>query len=254
MTGPVALAEVDSLPPWVTLVRASNPGPMTLDGTNSWVLAAPGGCTVVVDPGPADEGHLARLVEHRPSLILVTHTHPDHVEGLPHLLDMLGEPRVPVWDRVEEHRSLDGLEISLLATPGHTDDSVCFRVEVDGHPAVLTGDTILGRGTTVLDGTLRDYLASLDRLEGLGPMPVLPGHGPALADCGAAAHAYREHRRARLAEVRDAVNVGARTAREIVEIVYADVDPTLWPAAELSVRAQLAYLESTGPGVRWDTP
>src|SRR5438477_1443744 len=254
MSDPVVATPADSLPPWVTLVRAPNPGPMTLDGTNSWVLSAPGGCTVVVDPGPADEGHLARLAEHRPSLILLTHTHPDHVEGLPGLLDLLGEPRVPVWDRVEEHRSLDGLEISLLATPGHTDDSVCFRVEVDGRPAVLTGDTILGRGTTVLDGTLRDFLPSLDRLEGLGPMPVLPGHGPALADCGAVAHAYLEHRRARLAEVRNALDAGARTPREVVEIVYADVDRALWPAAELSVRAQLAYLESSDRSVRWDPP
>ncbi len=254
MTAPVVVAPAEGLPAWITLVRAPNPGPMTLDGTNSWVLAAPGGRTVLVDPGPADEGHLARLAEHRPSLILVTHSHPDHVEGLPHLLDLLGEPRVPVWERLEECRSLDGLDMTLIETPGHTDDSVCFRVEVDGESAVLTGDTILGRGTTVLDGSLGDYLASLVRLEGLGPMPVLPGHGPALADCGAAAHAYLEHRRARLAEVRDALAAGARTPREVVEIVYADVDRALWPAAELSVRAQLAYLESPGPGVRWDTP
>lgn len=254
MTAPVVVAPVEELPAWVTLVRAANPGPMTLDGTNSWVLAAPGGRTVVVDPGPADEEHLARLAAYRPSLILVTHTHPDHVEGLPHLLELLGEPRVPVWERVEEHRSLDGLDLALLATPGHTDDSVCFRVEANGERAVLTGDTILGRGTTVLDGSLADYLASLARLEGLGPMTVLPGHGPALADCGAAAHAYLEHRWARLAAVRDALAQGARTPREVVEIVYRDVDRSLWPAAEVSVRSQLAYLESSDPGVRWDTP
>src|SRR2546429_7606806 len=208
MVGQVIAPELppaQRLPDWVTLVRAGDPGPMTLDGTNSWVLTTPGGRTVVVDPGPADGEHLAALARHRPSLILVPHSHPDHVEGLPGLLDLLGEPRVPVWDRVEEHRSFDGLEVTLLGTPGHTDDSVCFRVEGDGEPAVLTGDTILGRGTTVLDGSLAAYLASLELLEGLGPMRVLPGHGAALADCGAAAHAYLEHRRARLAEVRDAL-------------------------------------------------
>ncbi|OLB79076.1 MAG: MBL fold metallo-hydrolase [Actinobacteria bacterium 13_2_20CM_2_71_6] len=247
VTAPVvALAE--RLPEWITLVRAPNPGPMTLDGTNSWVLTAPRGRTVVVDPGPADEGHLARLLGYRPSLILVTHGHPDHVEGLP----LLGD--IPVWRATEERRSLAGLDIQLLATPGHTDDSVCFRVEVDGERAVLTGDTILGRGTTIVDGDLGDYLRSLERLEGLGAVPVLPGHGPALADCGAAARAYLDHRLARLAQVRDALAAGARTAREVVEVVYADVDRAVWPAAEATVAAQLAYLESSPPDVRWDTP
>src|SRR2546421_11411875 len=124
---PPVIPPLVALPGWVTLVRADNPGPMTLDGTNSWILTAPGGRTVVVDPGPADEEHLARLAEHRPSLILVTHGHPDHVDGLPRLLDLLGEPRVPVWDRGEDHRALDGLAISLLAAPGRTDESGCWR-------------------------------------------------------------------------------------------------------------------------------
>jgi glyoxylase-like metal-dependent hydrolase (beta-lactamase superfamily II) len=246
---------LDRLPDWVTLIRADNPGPMTLDGTNSWLLTAPGGRTVLVDPGPDDPGHLDRLAEHRPSLVLVTHHHPDHVDGLPGLLERVGE--VPVWERGEERRALDGLDIALIATPGHTADSVSYRVEAGRERVVLTGDTILGRGTTVVaypDGSLGDYLASLRRLEGLGAVPVLPGHGPALADCGAAARAYLEHREARLDQVRQAVNDGAQTAQEVLERVYADVDRALWPAAEASVRAQLAYLESLPLDVRWDTP
>src|SRR2546429_3531807 len=213
MVGQVIAPELppaQRLPDWVPLVRAGNPGPMTLDGTNSWVLATPGGRTVVVDPGPADEEHLSTLAGYRPSLVLVTHAHPDHVEGLPRLREMLGPPAVEVWDRVEERRSLDGLDIALLATPGHSDDSVCFRIELAGERAVLTGDTILGRGTTIVDGDLGAYLRSLARLEGLGAVPVLPGHGPALADCGHAAPAYREHREARLAQVRAALAAGAR--------------------------------------------
>ena len=131
--------------------------------------------------------------------------------------------------------------IRVMAVPGHTSDSVAFVVD----DVVFTGDTILGRGTTVVawpDGNLGDYLASLEKLEALGKVPVLPGHGPALADCAAAARFYRDHRLARLDQVRA---TGSRDAQRIVEIVYADVDRALWPAAEASVRAQLAYLELT---------
>src|SRR2546423_2551151 len=246
------LAVAERLPDWVTGIRAPSPGPMTLDGTTSWVLATPGGRTVVVAPGPADEGHLSALAAYRPSLILLTHRHPDHVDGLEPLLGMAGA--TPVWAAGEARRSLDGLDIALLATPGHTADSVCFRAELGGERVVLTGDTILGRGTTIVDGDLGDYLHSLERLAGLGAVPVLPGHGPALADCGAAAGAYLEHRPARPAHGPEALAAGARTAREVVETVYADVDRAVWPAAEATVTAQVADLESSGPGVRWGTP
>src|SRR6266542_110669 len=103
------------------------------------------------------------------------------------------------------------------------------------------------RGTTVVawpDGDLAAYLASLRRLAELGPAPVLPGHGPALADCAGAATYYLQHRLARLDQVRAARSAGAATAPDVVKAVYADVDRALWPAAELSVRAQLAYLEA----------
>jgi glyoxylase-like metal-dependent hydrolase (beta-lactamase superfamily II) len=149
--------------------------------------------------------------------------------------------------------------IRRLATPGHTADSVCFLISDTDQPAVLTGDTVLGKGTTVVaypDGNLGDYLASLDRLIQLGSIPVLPGHGPPLADCAAAAGFYLQHRRARLAQVRDVVAAGARTPAEVVEIVYADVDRSLWFAAEMSVRAQLALIamESERGAVWLDTP
>jgi glyoxylase-like metal-dependent hydrolase (beta-lactamase superfamily II) len=140
------------------LVRASNPGPMTLDGTNTWVLRAPGAeAAVVVDPGPLERGHLASVAALGPSAgVLTTHSHPDHVEGLPHFREITG---APVLDDGGEYA---GLRIVRLATPGHTADSVCFRVSYpDGsEPAVLTGDTILGRGTTIVawpDGDLGDY-------------------------------------------------------------------------------------------------
>jgi len=138
-----------------------------------------------------------------------------------------------------------GLRITVLATPGHTSDSVSFVLD----DAVLTADTVLGRGTTVIDdedGNLADYLESLRRLQGLGRRAVLPGHGPELDDLSAVATTYLAHRHERLEQVRLAAqSLGEdATARQVVEYVYADVDEKLWDAAEKSVRAQLDYLRA----------
>ncbi|MEH1055876.1 MBL fold metallo-hydrolase [Micromonospora sp. CPCC 206171] len=267
VTGPVA-ALADGLPGWVTLLRAPNPGPMTLDGTNTWVLrAAPGAPAVVVDPGPADEGHLGRIAAHGPvGSVLITHGHPDHTEGSARLADLLDGAAVRAADPAHTIGAAPltpdapveaaGFTVRLVPTPGHTADSVCFLAEHGDERVVLTGDTILGRGTTVVahpDGHLGDYLASLELLSAYRGIPALPGHGPALADCGAAAEFYLAHRRARLDQVRAAVEAGATTAPEVVARVYADVDRSLWWAAEWSVRAQLEYLgvasRESGTGV-----
>ena len=245
--------------PYATVVLAANPGIMTLDGTNTWLLRAPDAPdAVVVDPGPLDETHLAAVVAAagRVTTILLTHGHIDHSEGAARLHELTGAP-VRALDPAHRLGSdglgegdvvaAAGVEVRVWATPGHTSDSLSFLLSTDGPPAVLTGDTILGRGTTVVaypDGDLGSYLASLRRLRELGDASVLPGHGPELPDAGSVAAAYLAHRAERLDQVRAALaDLGPdASARAVVEHVYTDVDPVLWDAAELSVRAQLAYL------------
>lgn len=238
--------------PTATVVLAPNPGPMTLDGTCTWVLRAPAhqGC-VVVDPGPLHEGHLTAVAAQGPvEVVLLTHGHADHSQGARRLAALTGAP-VRALDpahRLGEEGlgegdvvAAAGLELRVLATPGHTSDSLSFVLP----DAVLTGDTVLGRGSTVVahpDGVLGDYLASLRRLRELGDLTVLPGHGPELVSAGVAAEHYLAHRAQRLEQVRVAQAGGARSVDDVVRVVYADVDPVLWPAAALSVRAQLAYL------------
>jgi len=237
------------------VLLADNPGLMTLEGTNTWVLRGPRSDeAVVVDPGPDDDEHIGRVAAvGRIALVLISHRHGDHTDGIDKLVDATGAPVRSVgsgWLRGLGGHLADGevieaagLTIRVLATPGHTADSVSFVLD----DAVLTADTVLGRGTTVIDkedGSLADYLESLRRLRGLGPRRVLPGHGPDLADLAAVATGYLEHREQRLEQVRSALrDLGDdASVRQVVEHVYTDVDEKLWDVAEWSVQAQLDYL------------
>jgi glyoxylase-like metal-dependent hydrolase (beta-lactamase superfamily II) len=246
-------------------VLAPNADVMTLDGTNTWVLREPGSArSVVVDPGPRIADHLDAVADAAGDVaqVLLTHGHLDHSEAARSFAERmgcgvraldprhrLGEEGLGDGDVVE----VDGLEIRVLGTPGHTSDSLSFVLPAER--AVLTGDTVLGRGTTVVahpDGQLGAYLGSLGRLHALAEAhevtQVWPGHGPVIPDALAALDFYLAHRRERLAQVREALaslEAGPDPdglPRRVVERVYADVDPVLWGAAELSVRAQMEYL------------
>lgn len=254
--------------PRVSVLLAPNPGPMTLDGTNSYRLAAPGSAAVVVDPGPDDAGHLRALAAAGPvELILITHRHADHTAGAPALAAMTGAP-VRAVDPAHCHGApplaadevvrAGGLTITVVATPGHTADSACFWLapaDGDAGGAMLTGDTILGRGTTVLappDGSLGDYLRSLELLAGFGIARVLPAHGPELPDLAAVCEEYRGHRLERLAQVRAAVAAGSLDPADpaavgvVTDRVYGQIDPSVRAAAEWSVAAQLRHLAGGG--------
>jgi glyoxylase-like metal-dependent hydrolase (beta-lactamase superfamily II) len=248
-----------------TCLLAPNPSPMTLEGTNTWIIAEPGSPRVVViDPGPDDEGHLRRVLaaaqagERRIASILLTHGHSDHSAGAARLAELSGAP-VQAADPAGRLGSEGfaggdviteaGCELRVVATPGHTADSVSLLLPADG--ALFTGDTVLGRGTTVIaqDGNLGDYLRTLGQLRelaaGAGLRLLLPGHGPMLGDPVATLDYYLSHRAERLDQVRSALAAGARSPAEIVAMIYTDVDRSLWPAAEWSVRAQLDYLNAS---------
>lgn len=269
-----------TLQPTSALTRsllAPNPGPMTLDGTNSYLIGvfdaalptegtAPTDGVVVVDPGPLDEAHLAALAAHDVRLVLITHRHADHTEGAARLHALTGAP-VRAGDPAHCHGGaplqpgrlrVAGVTIEVVAAPGHTDDSLAFVLPDDGpRGAVLTGDTVLGRGTTVIahpDGDLGDYLHTLDVLERLGPATVLPAHGPVLPALDAVVRAYRAHRFERLDQLRAALDELGAAAHvvtdaaadplvgRLVDRVYADSPTAVRPAAERSVAAQLGYL------------
>lgn len=254
-------------------VLAPNPGLMTLDGTNTWILREPGSeRSIVVDPGPLLDEHLDAVaaVAGTVDQVVVTHHHLDHTEAARSFAERMGcgvrglDPD-QCWRadplRDGEVLSVGSLDVEVLTTPGHTTDSISLLVEADR--ALLTGDMVLGRGTTVIvhpDGDLGSYFDSIARMRSLvteGRAESLwPAHGPVLPDGAAVLDHYVVHRRERLAQVEAALGRLGLTPsalapdvaedpvlpRQVVEIVYADVDESLWGAAEWSVRAQLAHL------------
>lgn len=248
---------------WSTCLLAPNPSAWTLEGTNTWLIAAPGSPdVVVVDPGPDSIEHLERIVataaeRGRVSQILLTHGHADHSAGAISLSRMTSAP-VRALDPQFVHGGeglhagevieIGDLVIDVISSPGHSADSLSFRI--NGDSSILTGDTVLGRGTTVIawpEGKLGDYLATLDALaESVSRYEVIgiyPGHGPLVGDPAERIEQYLRHRTERLQEVREAMNSGATTADEVVAIVYAQTPVSLLGAARLSVQAQMDYLK-----------
>ena len=249
-------------------VLAPNADIMTLDGTNTWVLRDPDSSrSVVVDPGPSITAHLDAIdaaARGSVAVVLLTHHHADHSEAAREYAERhgcgvraldpayrLGSEGLGEGDVV----AVGGLEVHVVATPGHTSDSLSFVVPQDN--AVLTGDTVLGRGTTVVahpDGRLGAYLSSLERLHALcgsqGITSVWPGHGPVIDDALGVIDHYLAHRRERLEQVRDALGDASRPRRPGPRASWRSCTPTStrccgvrpscrsarsWPTSQLGV-------------------
>lgn len=236
----------------VVAIRADNPGPFTLTGTNTWVIGRGGAW--VVDPGPALLAHVeavAAEVERRGGLagIALTHDHPDHAEAVPALRERLGADaplagaRGPVDLRVGDGERAGPLE--ALATPGHAPDHLAY---VLGEIA-FTGDAVLGEGSVFIapdPGALAGYLAGLERLRALDLALICPGHGPLVDDPVAKLEEYVSHRLAREQALLAALAGGARTVDELLDEAWADAPAILRPAATVTLAAHLDKLADEG--------
>ena len=234
-------------------ITAPNPGPLTLDGTRTYLL----GGTVVIDPGPDDASHLARIRKEMPDLrtILITHRHADHVPAAMPLREATGAEiiapeTVPgeVTRRVRGGETIDieDTVIEVIATPGHTREHVCYLTR-DGD--LFTGDTVLGTGTTAIfppDGNMADYLRSLELLRSKQPRRIHPAHGPTRQDAVALIEEYIAHRLQRERQVIEAIKGGAYSVPRMREEIYPDLDPRLAPAAEIQITAHLIKLQDEG--------
>lgn len=252
------------LPETVRVLTCNNPSPMTLEGTNTYLIGDPAAeDLLVIDPGP--EGHpehvaaiLAAAGQRRVRAILVTHRHHDHLGAAAELAEKTGAP-IRGYDpaicapgsaeaapplTAEERISAGGTAVTVLHTPGHTSDSVSFWLPAE--QAVLTGDTVLGRGTTMLDfpdGTLGDYLNSLTLLKTYDAAALLPAHGPAHQHLGPVVDYYIQHRHQRLEEAQALLDAhGDLTAEELGRLIYG-ADTPVPPAILAKIAgAQLEYL------------
>jgi glyoxylase-like metal-dependent hydrolase (beta-lactamase superfamily II) len=224
----------------VERLTAPNPGPMTLEGTNTYLVGRKP--AVVIDPGPDEPVHLdavRRAAKTRGGVgtVLLTHRHGDHSDGVAALGVEPAHPR--------DGETIAGL--TAIATPGHSADHICFVVD----DACFTGDLILGEGSTIvgprgMGGSLADYMRSLERLRGLDLTVLYPGHGPEVQDPRAKIEEYIEHRLMRERRLVAALERGERSRAALLAEVWDDVPQELRGAAAIAMQAHLEKLEEEG--------
>jgi glyoxylase-like metal-dependent hydrolase (beta-lactamase superfamily II) len=244
----------------VTRILAPNPSVYTLEGTNTWIVSAPGGGpAVVIDPGPDDVGHLEEVTRAagRVAAVVVTHDHPDHAPGAARFAQDVGAPlsafRLAGADHLRDGQTIrvGALEIVTVHTPGHSSDHVAFHVPAEG--ALFTGDAVLGRGTSFIDpsdGDLVHYLRSLERMSQLRPRTIYPGHGPIVLNALGKLREYLDHRAEREEQIVAALGDGRVSIPAIVQTVYVEYPPEVHELAARSVLAHLLKLEQEGRAER----
>jgi glyoxylase-like metal-dependent hydrolase (beta-lactamase superfamily II) len=246
----------------VTLLRAPNPSPMTLEGTNGYVVSVGPGSLVAIDPGIEEHAHIAAFVaaarerKAQYAAILITHGHPDHAPGAAALARETGAPVLahPAATFPHDRTLEDGAKLAfeddaftVLHAPGHARDHLVFWLE--NERALFTGDVVIGRGTVVIappSGDMRAYQATLARLlaeYGDQALTIYGGHGPIIRNPKAKLQEYIAHREAREDQILELLRERSATIPELVAEIYHDVDHGLWPAA---ARQVLAYLIALG--------
>jgi len=262
--------EVEQVHPLVRRLLAPNPSPFTYTGTQTYIVGA--GAVAVIDPGPDLAEHvdaiLAATRGERIAAILCTHTHRDHSPASRPLAAATGAPITgcaPLAldddgpradaafdfdyrpDRIladGETLAEDGWTLRAVATPGHTSNHLCFALGESG--ALFTGDHVMGWSTTVVsppDGDMTLYMESLELLLGRDDRVYFPAHGPAVDDPHAHVRALIDHRHLRERQILQSLAEGEGRIPAMVESMYADIDPRLFPAAGRSVLAHLIDLE-----------
>ncbi len=264
--------------PGVVRLVANNPGPFTFKGTNTYLLGQ-GQSVALIDPGPEDAAHLDAIMRatrgKRIASIIITHTHRDHIDGLPRLKAETGakvygygrkarnpgakvaspaggeandEDFVPDVALADGSRfEGEGFALTALHTPGHAPDHLCFAIEGTG--ILLSGDHVMGWNTSVVappDGNMVAYMNSLDKLMGRNDTVFLPGHGGRIEQPQRVVKAFIVHRRMREQAILDCIKGGATTIAAVVEAVYRGLDPRLVRAASLSVAAHVESLVERG--------
>jgi glyoxylase-like metal-dependent hydrolase (beta-lactamase superfamily II) len=260
----------------VLRITAPNPSPFTFHGTNSYVVGEHR--LAVIDPGPPDESHMAallRAIDGRPvSHIFVTHTHRDHsplarplAEATGAIVVAEGPHRSARAVKLDEMARLDasndtefrpdqavadlelvegdGWTLRAVLTPGHAANHAALALEGTG--ILFSGDHVMGWSTTVVappDGSMADYMASLDKLQEREDRLYLPGHGGAIDNPAAFVRGLKAHRKMRERAILERIAQGDRTISEMVATIYRDTDPRLFGAASLSVLAHLEDLVS----------
>jgi glyoxylase-like metal-dependent hydrolase (beta-lactamase superfamily II) len=227
----------------ITRLLAPNPSPLTLSGTNTWVVGRDPAW--VVDPGPAIESHLeavAAAVAARGGAggIALTHDHADHSEAVPALRERLGGVLLGSFDTLREGDTFG--PFTVLAVPGHADDHLVF---VAGR-AAFTGDVVLGEGSVFVSGRLGEYLNGLQRLRALDLQRIYPGHGDEVTDPAAKLDEYLAHRADRERKLLAALEAGAEGEDALLDAAWDDAPVAVRPFAAITLRAHLEKLREEG--------